>query len=176
MMGYSNYSEVSRGLNKIFIGELLTILGFIPLLGWILSLVGLILTLVGLNEAAHAEDGYRTAFQLGIAAVVLGVLSVFLPLVGLIGNILSLVVVYLVCNTTADILEAEGDPATAAKGRFVWKLYVVCTVIMVVCGLVALIPGAVILAGLVIIPTAIASIVAGIQYLIFLYRAYNFLA
>ena len=33
-----------------------------------------------------------------------------------------------------------------------------------------------ILAGLVIIPTAIASIVAGIQYLIFLYRAYNFLA
>ena len=54
MMGYSNYSEVSRGLNKIFIGELLTILGFIPLLGWILSLVGLILTLVGLNEAAHA--------------------------------------------------------------------------------------------------------------------------
>ena len=47
---------------------------------------------------------------------------------------------------------------------------------MVICGVLALIPGVVILAGLVLIPTVIASLVAGIQYLIFLYRASSFLS
>ena len=78
-MGYGNYYAVGRGLNKIFVGGILSIFSFIPLLGSILALVGLI-------------------------------------------------------------------------------------------------PGVVILAALVIIPTAIASVVAGIQYLIFLYRAPNFLS
>lgn len=175
-MGYSSYSEVGRGLNKIFVGGILSIFSFIPLLGSILALVGLILTLIGLNEAAQVEYDYKTAFMLSIAAIVLNVLGLFLPFMNLIASILDFAVVYCICNTTAAILDAEGDGATAAKGRFVWKLYIVCTIIMVVCGLLALIPGVVILAALVIIPTAIASIVAGIQYLIFLYRASTFLS
>lgn len=175
-MGYGKYSVVGRGLNKIFVGGILSIFSFIPLLGSILALVGLILTLVGLNEASQVEYDYKTAFMLSIAAIVLNVLGLFLPFMNLIASILNFAVVYCICNTTAAILDAEGDGDTAAKGRFVWKLYVVCTIIMVVCGLLALIPGVVILAALVIIPTAIASVVAGIQYLIFLYRASNFLS
>ena len=171
-----DYTAAGSGLKKVFIGEILSILSFIPLVGGILALVGLILNLVGLNEASRASEGYRTAFTLSIVSIVLAVLTLVLPILSVVGSILSFVVVYLVCITTADILDECGDSDTAAKGRFVWKLYVVCTVILVVCGLVALIPGAAILAGLVIIPTAIASLVAGIQYLIFLYRAYNFLA
>lgn len=176
MMGYMDYTAAGRGLNKIFVGEILAILSFIPLLGGILALVGLILILVGLNEAAQAAEGYRTAFWLGIASIVAAVLSLFVPGVGLVGDILSFIIVYLVCTTTANILDENGDPATAAKGRFVWKLYIVCTIIMVICGVLALIPGVVILAGLVLIPTVIASLVAGIQYLIFLYRASTFLS
>ena len=175
-MGYGNYYAVGRGLNKIFVGGILSIFSFIPLLGSILALVGLILTLVGLNEASQVEYDYKTAFMLSIAAIVLNILGLFLPFMNLIASILNFAVVYCICNTTAAILDAEGDGDTAAKGRFVWKLYVVCTIIMVVCGLLALIPGVVILAALVIIPTAIASVVAGIQYLIFLYRASNFLS
>ncbi len=171
-----DYTAAGRGLNKVFIGEILTILSFLPVVGGILALVGLILALVGLNEASRAAEGYRTAFVLSIVSIVLAILALFLPGMSLIDSILSFVVVYLVCTTTANILDECGDPATAAKGRFVWKLYVVCTVILVVCGVVALIPGLVILAGLVIIPTVIASLVAGIQYLIFLYRASGFLS
>lgn len=171
-----DYTTAGRGLNKVFIGEILAILSFIPLLGGILALVGLILVLVGLNEASAAADGYRTAFWLGIASIVVKVLSIVIPLLGLVSSILAFVEVYLVCITTADILDETGDPATAAKGRFVWKLYIVCTVIIVVCSLLVLIPGVVILAALVMIPTVIATLVAGIQYLIFLYRASAFLS
>lgn len=171
-----DYTAAGRGLNKMFIGEILSILSFIPLVGGILALVGLILTLVGLNEASAAADGYRTAFWTGIVSIVVDVLAVFLSPLGVVSSILSFVMVYLVCITTADILDETGDPATAAKGRFVWKLYVVCTVIIVVCALLALIPGVVVLAALVMIPTVIATLVAGIQYLIFLYRASSFLS
>ena len=140
MMGYMDYTAAGRGLNKIFVGEILAILSFIPLLGGILALVGLILILVGLNEASQAAEGYRTAFWLGIASIVAAVLSLFVPGVGLVGDILAFIIVYLVCTTTANILDENGDPATAAKGRFVWKLYIVCTIIMVICGVLALIP------------------------------------
>lgn len=176
MMDYLDYTAAGRGLNKIFVGEILVILSFIPLLGAILALIGLILIMVGLNEASAAAEGYRTAFWLGIASIVVTVLSLFLPILSLVSDILAFAIVYFVCITTADILDTNGDPATATKGRFVWKLYIVCTIIMVICGLLALIPGVAVLAALVIIPTAIASIVAGIQYLIFLYRASTFLA
>ena len=171
-----DYTAAGRGLNKVFIGEILVILSFIPLIGGILALVGAIMILVGLNEASAAADGYRTAFWIDIAAIVVEVLAIFIPPLGVVSSILFFVMVYLVCNITADILDETGDPATAAKGRFVWKLYVVCTVITVVCTLLALIPGVVILAALVMIPTLIATLVAGIQYLIFLYRASGFLS
>ena len=171
-----DYTAAGRGLNKVFIGEILAILSFIPLIGLILALVGAIMILVGLNEASAAADSYRTAFWIDIAAIVVKVLAIFISPLGLVSSILSFVMAYLVCITTADILDETGDPATAAKGRFVWKLYVVCTVIIVVCSLLALIPGVVILAALVMIPTVIATLVAGIQYLIFLYRASAFLS
>lgn len=171
-----DYTAAGRGLNKVFIGEILAILAFIPLIGLILALIGAIMILAGLNEASAASDGYRTAFWVDIAAIVVKVLAVFISPLGLVSSILAFVMVYLVCITTADILDETGDPATAAKGRFVWKLYVVCTVIIVVCSLLALIPGVVILAALVMIPTVIATLVAGIQYLIFLYRASVFLS
>lgn len=172
----TDYTPVGKGLSKLFIAEILAILSFIPLLGGILAIIALVLMLIGLNEASQAADGYRTAFTLSIASIVVEILGLFIPFMSLVGSILSFAVTYVVCTTTADILDWAGDPATAAKGRFVWKLYVVCTIIIVVCGVVAMIPGLAVLAGLVLIPTVIASIVAGVQYLIFLYRASNFLA
>lgn len=171
----TDYSTAGNGLKKVFIGEILAIFSFIPLLGGILALVGGILSLVGLYQASKVAYGYRTAFQLSIASIVVELLGVFIPGVSLVGVILSIAVVYFVCMATGELLVEKGDSQTAAKGQFVWKLYAVCGVIVLVCTLVAFIPGAAILAAVVLLPTAIASLVAGIQYLIFLYRASEYL-
>ena len=171
----TDYSTAGNGLKKVFIGEILAIFSFIPLLGGILALVGGILSLVGLYQASKVAYGYRTAFQLSIASIVVELLGVFIPGVSLVGVILSIAVVYFVCMATGELLVEKGDPQTAAKGQFVWKLYAVCGVIVLVCTLVAFIPGAAILAAVVLLPTAIASLVAGMHYLIFLYRASEYL-
>ena len=86
-------------------------------------------------------------------------------------SILSLVVIYLVCTTTAGLLEVKGDLGTAARGRFAWKFYGGCTALVVVCSILSLIPLVNILAMVVIVPASIASVVGGILLLIFLYRA-----
>ena len=53
----SQYLTASSGLSKMFYGQILTILGIIPLVGWILAIAGLVLFLVGLHEAARADEG-----------------------------------------------------------------------------------------------------------------------
>ena len=59
----TDYSMAGKGLNRMFIGEILYILAIIPLIGGILALAGYIVMLVGLYTAGKADDGYRTAFS-----------------------------------------------------------------------------------------------------------------
>ena len=124
-MGYGKYSAVGRGLNKIFVGGILSIFSFIPLLGSILALVGLILTLIGLNEASQVEYDYKTAFMLSIAAIVLNVLGLFLPFMSLIASILNFAVVYCICNTTAAILDARVIIPPAMASFVAGSLYLI---------------------------------------------------
>lgn len=56
-----DYMLAGKGLNRMFIGEILCILALIPLIGVILALAGFIVMLVGLYTAGKADDGYRTA-------------------------------------------------------------------------------------------------------------------
>ena len=58
----SNDTIAGSGLEKMFYGQILSILVIIPLVGWIAAIVGIVLFLVGLHEAAGAYEGYRTAF------------------------------------------------------------------------------------------------------------------
>ena len=163
----SNDTIAGSGLEKMFYGQILSILVIIPLVGWIAAIVGIVLFLVGLHEAAGADEGYRTAFYVEIGILVLSVLAVL----NIVTSILSLVVIYLVCTTTAGLLEVKGDLGTAARGRFAWKFYGGCTALVVVCSILSLIPLVNILAMVVIVPASIASVVGGILLLIFLYRA-----
>ena len=163
----TDYSLAGRGLNRMFIGEILCILAIIPLIGGFLALAGLIVMLVGLHTAGKADDGYRTAFILTVAGLILS----FIPLLSLIVNILSIITTYLVCTTTARLLTEKGDLETAAKGLFVWKLYAACLVVSLVCALLLFVPIINVAALLLEIATAIASLVGGILYLMFLYRA-----
>ena len=106
-----------------------------------------------------------------IGILVLSALAVFIGVLSIVTSILSLVVIYLVCTTTAGLLEVKGDLGTAARGRFAWKFYGGCTALVVVCSILSLIPLVNILAMVVIVPASIASVVGGILLLIFLYRA-----
>ena len=49
-----------------------------------------------------------------IGILVLSVLAVFIGVLSIVTSILSLVVIYLVCTTTAGLLEVKGDLGTAA--------------------------------------------------------------
>lgn len=167
----SNYAIAGSGLEKMFYGQILCILTVIPLVGWIAGIVGIVLFLVGLHEAAGADEGYRAAFYVEIAMLVLNVLGNFIGILDILTSLLTALAVYLVCAITANLLCAKGDSATAGWGRLVWKVNAVCVAVAVVCYILSIIPGVAVLALVVLIPTAIASLVGGILYMTFLYRA-----
>ena len=166
----SNDTIAGSGLEKMFYGQILSILVIIPLVGWIAAIVGIVLFLVGLHEAAGADEGYRTAFYVEIGILVLSVLAVFIGVLNIVTSILSLVVIYLVCTTTAACLRSKatwhGSPGTVCV-EVLWGLHG----LVVVCSILSLIPLVNILAMVVIVPASIASVVGGILLLIFLYRA-----
>lgn len=167
----NHYTIAGMGLEKMFYGQILAILGIIPLVGWIASIVGLVLFLVGLRQAAGADEGYRAAFYVEIAILALSVLNLFLGVLGIFTSVLSLVSVYLVCNTTSSLLSAKGDLAAAAWGQLVWKIYVVCAVVSIICSILILFPLLSALGLVIVVPNAIASLAGSILYMIFLYRA-----
>ena len=120
----SDNVEVGRGLNRIFIGQLLVIvamiLAIIPPAGLFAVVAALVLPMMGLYQAGRVDKGYHTAFVLSVVARVSGLLCRLIGVPDLLGYILEFAVVYLVCTKTARRLEAEGDLSTAARGRFVW--------------------------------------------------------
>lgn len=166
----STYRTVGDGLMLVFIGKILSIFSFLPLLGGILAIIGTIVELVGLYKAGKAEDGYGTAFTLSIAIIVISFVGLVVPFVSVINIILSMVVLYCVCSTTADLLD-HCDYETAQRGRTVWKLCLGCTIVMVVCDVLAFVPLIHILAAITAVVTTIVALVGSILYLIFLYRA-----
>ena len=86
----SHYAIAGSGLEKMFYGQILTIFGIIPLIGWIAAIAGMVLFLVGLHEAAGADEGYRAAFYVEIAMLALSVLNLFLGVLGIFTSALSL--------------------------------------------------------------------------------------
>lgn len=177
----NRYPNAAEGLKLIFYSQIVSIIGtllaVIPLVGVILILVAGVMNLMGLNKAAADDDGYRTAFQLTIAAVILKLVGVFvLPnLLGQAASILSLAVLYFVCTTTARLLRSVDQHDLADRGELVWKINLVCTVVSVVCYILAYIPVLNVLAAIVAVVVAIVSLVGAILYLLFLSKSYKVL-
>ena len=167
----SHYAIAGSGLEKMFCGQILTIFGIIPLIGWIAAIAGMVLFLVGLHEAAGADEGYRAAFYVEIAMLALSVLNLFLGVLGIFTSALSLVTVYLVCSTTSSLLSAKGVLAAAARGQLVWKIYVVCAVVSIICSILLIFQLLNVLGLVIAVPNAIASLVGSILYMVFLYQA-----
>ena len=179
-----SYPNAARGLRLIFWSQVLPIIGAILswtvilyFIGAILILVGYVMYLVGLNKAKVDDPGYATAFTLAIVELVLTIVGMFLPgvviLTSVISPILDLVILYLVCMTTARLAASVGRDDIARTGRTVWMINIVCTVIGVVLTLLTLVMPLAMLGVAVVISaiTSIASLVGAILYIVFLYKA-----
>ena len=174
-------ATLAQCLKWLFIAEILVIVGaFIPLLGAIVIIVGFVMNLVALYSASKHDSGYNTAFILSIAGIVVGVITLFVDsesiiatLLSIVSSVLSLGILYYVCITTVKQLEAVGNTYVAAKGTTVWNLNLICTVVSVILTVLCLIPLLNIIAAALLVVVAIVELVAGILYLIFLYKSYN---
>ena len=148
------------------------------------------LALVGLAQCRKDDKGYRTAFNLVIAGLVTNLAASLVSayagtegVAGICGNILSIATdvlslasLYFVCITTNRLLkETAAAENLIDRGIVVWKLNVVCTVILLVCYLLRMIPGniAVIIAGYLAIFAVIAQIIGTVLYILYLRNAYR---
>ncbi len=177
---YSDRKLAGKGLQYVFWGVIAllvgTVLSFVPLLGTVVLIAGLACEIYGYVTAAKSDTGYMNAvFCLGgnlVATILKGVagVGVLASLLGVVSSILSLAVVYFMCQTTGRLLEAD-HPDLAVRAAMLWKLYLACTVVSVVCSVLGVIPLIGILAGILGWIVSLVALVADVLYLIFLYQA-----
>ena len=181
-----NYQNAGAGLKKMFIASvgaiICTVLMIIPIVN-ILAAIGAIvfgiMSMVGLDGAGKDIAGCKTAFTITIVNLVVSVLGAFLKIgvlgtiITIVGEVLSLLVVYYVCTSVSEALTGIGAAEAAQKGLTVWKMNLVCYIIMIVVEVLALIPFINIIAAVVRVITAIVQIVASILYMIFLNKSYQ---
>lgn len=177
---YSDRKMAGKGLQYVFWGAIAllagTVLSFVPLLRTVVLIAGIVCEIYGYMTAAKSDTGYMNAvFCLGgqlVAVFLQGIMGkgVLASLLGVISSILSLAVVYFMCQTTGRLLEAD-HPDLAFRAAMLWKLYLACTVVSVVCAVLGVIPLIGILAGLLGWVVSLVALVAIVLYLIFLYQA-----
>lgn len=154
--------SVGADLNQLFIGECISlavgVLGLFGLSGGLVGLVGLagfILIMMALSRLRGSHPGYGRAFTFMVLSIVFAVASVVLlfvavvipvlltvvvPLVMVLSNILNYFVVHYICLSTADLAEGAGDAQTAALGRMIDRIYLVCVAVSVVCTVLSILP------------------------------------
>lgn len=184
---YDDNLLAGRGLRLLFISQLLALIaGLIGdgLLCVILYIVSFAMAIGALNVAAPSHPYFGRAFWLNIVQVALTGLTIFggaYELTGLVivFSIASLAlqayIVYLVCTAAGQILTVNGYATLAYKGAVVWKIHLCCTVALACFTVMELVPLLLILAGVLVIGTAIAALVGSILYLKFLSNAYHIL-
>ena len=191
------YPHAAAGLKTVYqarlvglISIVLVIVPIVQVLAVAAMLIAGFLALVGLAQCRKDDKGYRIAFNMIIASLVTD-LSTNLAsayagtegFAGICGNILSIATdvlslasLYFVCITTNRLLkETAAAENLIDRGIVVWKLNVVCTVILLVCYLLQMIPGniAAIIAGYLAIFALIAQIVGNVLYILYLHNAYR---
>lgn len=177
-------SLAAKGLKLLFVAEIFSLLSsFIPFLNVACLFVGFVLSLTGLNSAAQAHAGFQRAMSLLVVTIAVNLGSLFVPRGGLAELVLTLVsvllpltVLYTICTTTAALVEARGNYELALLGRFTWKLNLVCTLISLG-GVVlfAVLSVAALIFTVIFAGAAIANLVGGVLYLMFLYQASAYL-
>ncbi len=186
------YAIAGGGLKLMFIGTLISMFSFVPLIGGLLTLGGGITTLIGLIKTTSADPGYKKAVTmliLQIVATVALAITTAMAVGGAIGGsgglaagglflmlissilmfVFAFMQTYHVCNTTSSLLRAVGEESIAANGDLVWKLNGLCYIISAIATVLAVFLTG--LADLLSTLVTIISLVASILYVIFLYRS-----
>ena len=190
------YPHAAAGLKTVYqarlvglISIVLVIVPIVQVLAVAAMLIAGFLALVGLAQCRKDDNGYRTAFNMVIAGLVTNMaaslVSAYAGAEGFAGicsnilsiatDVLSLASLYFVCITTNRLLkETAAAENLIDRGIVVWKLNVVCTVILV-CYLLRMIPGniAAIIAGYLAIFAVIAQIIGTVLYILYLHNAYR---
>ena len=173
------YKNVGNGMHKMYIAELgaviCTVIALIPIIGTIIGGIGAlvfgILMIVALYGVGKEVEGCRKAFILMIIGVVIGLLSA-IPVIGkvlsLAGDVVSFLVIYLVCTSLGRLVSEAGDGATAALGEKVWKLHFIATVCSLIVQVLSWIPVIKVLAAVLAVIVAIFGIVVCCFYISFL--------
>ncbi len=184
----SNYQDASSGLNKMFIAEVgalaCAVLAAIPFVGVLAALaiiVFSVVSMIGLYTAGKDIDGCRTAFILTIVNIAIRLVeripdSLLQSILGIAEDIISLLIVYFVCTSVAAVLKVAGALDEANMGNLVWKINLACYGVSIVIGVLLFIPGLAAIGKVLAIVTGIAMVVAGILYIIFLYKSSRALA
>ena len=191
------YPHAAAGLKTLYQAKLVGLISIVLVIVPIVQifaiaaiLVAAFLSLVGLAQCRKDDKGYRTAFNLVIIGLVTNLAASLVSayagtegIAGICGNILSmaddilsLASLYFVCITTNRLLkETAAAENLIDRGIVVWKLNVVCTVILLVCYLLRMIPGniAVIIAGYLAIFAVIVQIIGTVLYILYLRNAYR---
>lgn len=191
------YPHAAAGLKTLYqarlvglISIVLVIVPIVQVLAVAAMLIAGFLALVGLAQCRKDDKGYRTAFNMVIAGLVTNLAASLVSayagaegFAGICGNILSIATdvlslasLYFVCITTNRLLkETAAAKNLIDRGIVVWKLNVVCTVILLVCYLLRMIPGniAAIIAGYLAIFAVIAQIIGTVLYILYLRNAYR---
>ena len=191
------YPHAAAGLKTVYqarlvglISIVLVIVPIVQVLAVAAMLIAGFLALVGLAQCRKDDNGYRTAFNMVIAGLVTNLaaslVSAYAGAEGFAGicsnilsiatDVLSLASLYFVCITTNRLLkETAAVKNLIDRGIVVWKLNVVCTVILLVCYLLRMIPGniAAIIAGYLAIFAVIAQIIGTVLYILYLRNAYR---
>lgn len=176
------YPHAADGLRLMFIGEILSIVGIfltLILIGPVVFLIGGIMSLVGLYRAREDDEGYNTAFRVKIAGIAVNLIGVFFSsgfiggVLDIAGTIISLAVLYYAVNTTANLLYSVGESKISERGKTVWTINLICTVVSVIITVLAYVPLLNILAAAAAVVMLIVQLVGYILYLVFLYGSYR---
>lgn len=191
------YPNAAAGLKTVYQAKLVGLISIVLVIVPIVQifaiaaiLVAAFLSLVGLAQCRKDDKGYRTAFNLVIAGLVTNLaaslVSAYAGVEGFAGicsnilsmadDVLSLASLYFVCITTNRLLkEVDAAGNLIDRGIVVWRLNVICTVILIVCTLLRMIPGniTIIIAGYLAIFAVIAQIVGMLLYIQYLRNAYR---
>ncbi len=168
---------VSAGAGSLASAGILVLFAVVAAIGMI---VFSIISIVGLYGAGKDIEGCRTAFILTIINLVVSVLKNFFksaPVLGLVfelaGDVISFLTTFYVCTSVASVMLSIGANDVASMGEIVWKITLVCDIILVVMAILVMIPGLTIIAGISTFIVLIVSLVAQILYLVFLSKSYH---
>lgn len=165
-----------KGLMFLFIAQILVLGSIIPFIGIFVALAALVLSLYAFYTLSSAGEQYKNAFTLTIIVLVISIVKIFAgdgflsAILDIATSVINLIVVFYVCNGTADLLRGIDDGLVNRAG-LIWKMYMICTVVMIICEFLVLIPIINIIAGLTAIVILIVQFVASILYLIFLWSS-----